>query len=222
VVEIEILSIQVGMPQTYDSALASEDGYDRSWESGIFKMQVSGPVTLTETNLAGDGQADLIHHGGPDRVLLIYSGDHYPDWEARFGRRLSYGSFGENLTVSDTDEKEVCIGDRWASDDIEIEVSQPRLPCFKLARRLDMPGLNLEVVANRRGGWYARALKTGLVEARQKLRLIDRPNPKWSIDRAFQVYMTEKKDRIILGELRNLPQLSTLWRESLTKRLEAR
>ena len=85
-----------------------------------------------------------------------------------------------------------------------------------------MPGLNLEVVKNRKGGWYCRTLKQGTVEAGQKLTLVDRPNPEWTIDRAFLIYMTEKKDRQVLQELHDLPQLSTLWRESLAKRLESR
>lgn len=216
------MSIQVGMPQRYDSPLASDDGQDRSWESGIFKHAITGPVHLGPTNLYGDGQADLVHHGGPDRALLIYSAEHYPAWEERFGYPLTYGSFGENFTVSNLDEQHVCIGDRWASDEIEIEVSQPRLPCFKLARRLDMPGLNLEVIQNRKGGWYCRTLKQGPVRAGQRLKLIERPNPAWNIDRAFHLYMTEKKDRLVLTELKDLPQLSTLWKDSLTKRLEAR
>ncbi len=210
------------MPKTYDSALASEDGQDRSWESGIFKSGIDGPVWLSETNLDGDGQADLVHHGGPDRAVLLYSSEHYPTWENRFARPLNYGSFGENFTVSTADEKTVSIGDIWVSDDIEIEVSQPRLPCFKLARRLDLPGLNLEVVEKRNGGWYARVLKQGNVERGKKLKLMSRPNPMWTIDRAFEIYMREKKNREILTELRDLPQLSTLWKDSLTKRLEAR
>ena len=219
-VEIEILSIQVGMPKTYDSPI--QDGEDRSWDSGIFKFGIEGPVWLGETNLAGDGQADLRVHGGPDRALLLYSAEHYPAWENRFGRLLSYGSFGENFTVSKVTEHDVCLGDRWVSDEIEIEVSQPRLPCFKLARRLDMPGLNLEVIANRKGGWYARTLKQGHVQRGEKLTLVNRPNPSWTIDRAFHVYMTEKRDREMLFELCDLPQLSTLWKESLAKRLAAR
>ena len=218
--EIEILSIQVGLPKSYDSP--SQDGEDRSWESGIFKSTVDGPVYLGETNLLGDGQADLRVHGGPDRALLLYSAEHYPEWEERFGHPVSYGGFGENFTVSGTDETKVCIGDIWLSNDIEIEVSQPRLPCFKLARRLSKPGLNLEVIKNRKGGWYARTLKQGTVESGQKMTLVKRPNPRWNIDRAFHIYMSEKKDREILIELHDLPQLSTLWKQSLTKRLSAR
>ncbi len=218
--EVEILSIQAGMPKTYNSPLAFEDGQDRSWESGIFKYEIKGPIHLGETNLIGDGQADLVHHGGPDRALLIYTADHYPAWNERFGRTLEFGSFGENFTVKGTDEREVCIGDIWSSDDIEIEISQPRLPCFKLARRLNTPGLNIEVVKNRKGGWYTRVLRQGYVERGQRLRLIARPNPTWNIDRAFHLYMTEKKNHEVLRELHDLPQLSTLWRDSLAKRLK--
>ena len=221
-VEIGILSIQVGMPKTYDSPTASGDGQDRSWDSGIFKFGLEGPVFLGETNLVGDGQADLRVHGGPDRALLIYSAEHYPAWETRFGRPLTYGSFGENFTVTKATELEVCLGDVWVSDDIEIEVSQPRLPCFKVARRLDWPGLNVEIIANRKGGWYARVLKQGFVERGQNLRLVARPNPTWNIDRAFHLYMTEKNDMVVLKELHGLPQISTLWKDSLAKRLLAR
>jgi MOSC domain-containing protein YiiM len=160
-VEAEILSIQVGMPKTYDSDLASHDGEDRSWESGIFKSGIMGPVWLSENNLVGDGQADLRVHGGRDRAILIYSAVHYPEWEARANCDLEFGSFGENITVSNLTELDVCLGDVWASGDIEIEVSQPRLPCFKLARRNNWPGLNLEVIKNRKGGWYARVLRQG-------------------------------------------------------------
>jgi MOSC domain-containing protein YiiM len=211
-VEAEILSIQVGMPKTHD-------GEDRSWESGIFKSGIMGPVWLSENNLVGDGQADLRVHGGRDRAILIYSAVHYPEWEARANCDLEFGSFGENITVSNLTELDVCLGDVWASGDIEIEVSQPRLPCFKLARRNNWPGLNLEVIKNRKGGWYARVLRQGNVEPHQHLQLIHRPHPTWSIDRAFRVFMSEKKDHQVLQELRDLPQLSTLWKESLTKRL---
>ncbi len=194
-VEAEILSIQVGMPKTYESPMTAQDGEGRTWDSGIFKHGIEGPVFLGETNLGGDGQSDLVHRGGPDRALLIYSARHYPEWESHANRSLEFGSFGENLTVSDVTELDVCLGDIWATKDIEIEVSQPRLPCFKLARRLNWPGLNVEVIKNRKGGWYTRVLKQGMVERDQTLRLVDRSHPTWTIDRAIRLYMSEKKTR---------------------------
>ncbi|MBS1701195.1 MAG: MOSC domain-containing protein [Armatimonadetes bacterium] len=213
----EILSVQVGLPKVYQSA--SDDGEDRTWSSGIFKRAVEGPVHLGETNLDGDGQADLVHHGGPDRALLLYSAAHYPFWEDRFGHSLEFGSFGENLTITDMDELQVCLGDRFTIGEVEIEVSQPRLPCFKLARRLDKPGLNLEVMENRRGGWYTRTLKSGSIQRGDRLQQTAQPNPQWTIDRCFATFISEKKDRDVLAELAALPQLSELWRTNLQRRL---
>lgn len=218
-VESRILSVQVGQPKVYQSPKAVDDGEDHTWSSGIFKFAVEGPVRLDETNLGGDGQADLVHHGGPDRALLIYSAEHYPNWEKRFERSFEFGSFGENFTVTSVDEHSICLGDRWEANDILVEVSQPRLPCFKLARRLDIPGLNVEVMNNRRGGWYARTLKQGNVEKGETLRLVDRPNPNWTIDRCFDLFLHEKKDPGPLRELLDLPQLSELWKDRLAQRL---
>lgn len=218
-VESRILSVQVGQPKVYQSPKAVDDGEDHTWSSGIFKFAVEGPVRLGETNLGGDGQADLVHHGGPDRALLIYSAEHYPNWEKRFERSFEFGSFGENFTVDGVDERQVCLGDRWISDDIEIEISQPRLPCFKLARRLDLPTITKEVMDSRTGGWYARTVKQGDVQAGQMLALAARPNPDWTIERCFSVFLTEKRDKDALLELAGLPQLSQLWRDNLDRRI---
>ncbi len=214
-----IVSIQIGLPKVYQHVVEGDDGEDRAWSSGIFKRVVEGPVWLGKTNLTGDGQADLVHHGGSDRALLLYSADHYPWWTQQFGHDIEFGSFGENLSVTGIDEHSVCLGDRWASDEIEIEISQPRLPCFKLARRMSKPGLNVTVMENRKGGWYARTLRTGNVMKGQKLELLERRHPDWTIDRAFDVFIHEKRDSSVLQALVDIPELSQLWQDNLNKRL---
>jgi MOSC domain-containing protein YiiM len=210
---VVIKSIQVGLPRTYDIHDAS-----RSWESGIFKAVVTGPVFLSDTNLEGDGQADLDHHGGPDRSILMYADGHYPFWEDRLGRPLEPGSFGENLLIEGADELTVCIGDVYESAGVTVEVSQPRLPCSKLARRLSTPGLNVEVMENRKGGWYVRTLRKGHVEAGDAFELISRPHLDWTVDRAFAAYI-QKTDRAWLRELADLPPISQLWRDTIAERL---
>lgn len=79
--------------------------------TGIFKTPCSEPIYLGKEGLAGDGQADLKHHGGPDKALCVYSLEHYPYWERELGKKLDPGAFGENLTVTGLMETEVCIGD---------------------------------------------------------------------------------------------------------------
>ena len=212
-----ILSIQVGMPKTMTHA-STVDGVDSEWTSGIFKYTVPGPVFVGNTNLVGDGQDDLVHHGGPDRAVLIYSALHYPGWEAQLGLPLPPGAFGENFTVETPTEAEVCLGDIWETNTITLEVSQPRLPCYKLARRLNAPGLNIKVMEAMRGGWYCRVLKEGNAETGDLLKLTSRPHPEWTVTRAFYTYLHAKEDPAALRELGKLECLSVLWKDGISGR----
>src|SRR5690606_18685860 len=108
---------------------------DRPWTTGFFKEPTLGPVWLGRTNLEGDGQADLVHHGGPDKAVLAYSADHYAAWrEVLNNPALPFGAFGENFTIEGLKEADVCIGDTWkVGDEATIQLSQPRQPCWKLA-----------------------------------------------------------------------------------------
>src|SRR5687768_12706975 len=106
-----LVSIQVGQPQTHGREGAA-DPFDRPWTSAFFKTPVAGPVFVGRTNVTGDCQADLEHHGGVDKAVLAYSADHYPLWRAELNRPdLCFGGFGENLTIEGLDEQGVCIGD---------------------------------------------------------------------------------------------------------------
>lgn len=217
--ECTILSIQVGKPQVLQ--LSQDDaGDDRTWKSGIFKSRVEGPIWLGDTNLEGDGQANLVHHGGLDRALLVFAAKHYARWSEHLGRTLDSGSFGENWTVDSLDEDSVCMGDRWGTGDVEIEISQPRVPCVNLSRRLSTPGLHQEIMDAGHGGWYARVMRQGFVEAGERLTLLERRHPDWPVSRAYRVYMDKQSERQDAQELASLPCLSLLWVETLGKRIQ--
>ena len=56
--------------------------------------------------------------------------------EQHFGRDdLTYGQFGENLTVDGLPDEEVCIGDRYRIGEAEFEVTQPRVTCYRVGMR---------------------------------------------------------------------------------------
>lgn len=193
------------MPKEYGSE-------DASWESGIFKHPISGPVYLSPTGLNGDGQSDLVHHGGPDRALLLVNFDLIQKWGIKHNFEPGYGSFGENVTISGLNAEEVCLGDIWELGEVTLEVSQPRLPCSKLGRRLDRPSIVADLMQACEGGWYCRALKTGKIEAGQDLKLVNRPYPEITIRRAFDVFVYQRKDHAQLIELRKIEALSELWK----------
>lgn len=213
----ELVSIQVGTPRTLGAEGSSAD---RPWTTGFIKLAVAGPVWLGRTNLAGDGQADLVNHGGPDKAVCVYPAAHYPPWRADLALPLEYGAFGENVTVGGLTEVDVCIGDVWAVGAAVVQVSQPRQPCWKLARRWAVKDLAIRVQQTGRTGWYFRAVREGAVEAGVPLTLIERPQPDWTVGRANEVMHHRKTDFALAAELAEVPALSASWRATLRNRAE--
>jgi MOSC domain-containing protein YiiM len=210
-------SIQVGLPRDYGQAEAANP-FDRPWTTGFYKQPVSGPVSVGRLGLSGDGQADLANHGGPDKAICAYAAHHYPDWRTALALELPSGAFGENFTIAALTEPEVCIGDVWRIGGAVLQVSQPRQPCWKLARRWRIKDLAAQVVENGKTGWYFRVLTGGAVEAGAAFELTDRPQPDWTVERANQVMHHDKHDLAAAAELAAVPELSVSWKMSLRGR----
>ena len=215
-----LYSVQAGMPKSYGFEDAA-DPHDKSWTTGFFKSPIEGPVFVGSTNLTGDGQADLKNHGGVDKAVLAYSADHYPKWREELPLPdMPCGAFGENLTIAGLSEESVCIGDVFRVGEVVFEVSQPRQPCWKLARRWRMHDLTGLVVGNGRSGWYLRVLDQGSVEAGMPVTLIERPNPAWSIARANVILHHRRTDLALTLELADVPRLADSWVQELRERAE--
>ena len=133
---------------------------------------------------------------------------------------MHWGDFGENFTVSELTEQEVCIGDVWSVGDALVQVSQPRQPCWKLARRWDINDLALQVQETGFTGWYFRVLKEGLVQRDASLWLVDRSHEQWTIAAANHLMHQDKHDRTGSALLASISELSHSWRNTMTKRAE--
>ena len=215
-----LVSIQVGKPKNYgfDDAI---NAHDQPWTTGFFKSPIEGPVFVGATNLVGDGQADLINHGGIDKAVLAYSADHYPKWRGELRiPDMPFGAFGENLTVTGLSEESVCIGDIFKIGGVTFEVSQPRQPCWKLARRWRMHELVRLVVHSGRTGWYLRVMDEGWIEAPTPVTLAERPNPEWPIARANKILHHRRTDLPLTLELAAVPRLADSWVGELRARAE--
>lgn len=216
-----LASIQVGLPRPCGTDGAA-DPMDRPWTTGFWKQPVVGLVRLGVTNLEGDGQADLVHHGGPDKAVLAYSADHYVAWRGELGLPdLPFGAFGENFTIEGLTEADVCLGDTWiVGNETRVQVSQPRQPCWKLARRWRIKDLALQVQETGRTGWYLRVLTEGVVAAGMPLRLVARPHPAWPVARANRVMHRDKDDLRSAAALAAVPTLAASWKTTLLRRVE--
>ena len=140
---------------------------------------------------------------------------------------MQAGGFGENFTISSVNgamngamnETTVCIGDRFVIGAIELEVSQPREPCFKLVRRWKQPDLAKRVLEHNRGGWYLRVIREGIVATGDPVRRIANPFPRWTIAAAMQVMYHPKNDPKAADALACCPALSERWQLQMRKRL---
>lgn len=187
---------------------------ERRWVSAFDKQPVADAVRVTPAGIDGDAVADTVHHGGPDKAVLFYATSHYDGWRQSHPH-LPWpdGAMGENLTVTGIRETDVCIGDRYAvGDEVVIEVSQPRAPCWKINRRWADGSLLKEVVRTGRTGWYGRVVTGGTMRRGDACELIARPNPRWNVHRCNEVYFRRDDDA---SDLRELPQLSPAWTEGL-------
>lgn len=194
---------------------------EKPWTSGFLKESISEPLWLGMTNLEGDGQADLDHHGGPHKAVCVYPATHYPYWREQLRMEdLIGGDFGENFTVAELTEREVCIGDIWSVGEATVQVSQPRQPCWKLARRWDIKDLAYQVQQTGFTGWYFRVLNEGHVQRGMKIELIERRWEDWTIAAANHIMHHDKHNQVAAAKLASVPALSPSWQTTLTKRAE--
>lgn len=141
-------------------------------ETGIVKKPTSTTVFVAELGIVGDAIVDASVHGGADQAVYLYSQEDYDWWCKKLDRDIPPGMFGENLTLSTFGESPLNIGDRLHINNVILEVSAPRTPCFKLATRMGDSGFIKEFVQAARCGAYARVIKAGELTCGDEVALI--------------------------------------------------
>jgi MOSC domain-containing protein YiiM len=131
---------------------------------------------------------------------------------------VEHGAFGQNFTIAGLTEHQLCIGDVWSVGEARVQVSQPRQPCWKLARKWRMDDLPDRIVQSGRTGWYFRVLRSGTVEGGALLTLVERPHPSWTIAAANDVMYTRPHNLALTAVLAAVPELSASWRAALAGR----
>ena len=156
---MKVLSINVSLPKEVEWE-------GRKISTSIFKTPVVGRRRVARLNIEGDGQSDLMAHGGEHRAVFVYQEESYDYWRGVLGRDdLHYGQFGENLTVEGLADSEVCIGDRFQIGTVVFEVTQPRVTCYKVALSTGVREMPALLVSHKRPGFYFRVIVEGEMEA---------------------------------------------------------
>ncbi|ETI70754.1 MOSC domain-containing protein [Neobacillus vireti] len=210
----------VGLPKTVGNKEAVNP-MEREWTSAIFKEPVEGPIWVGKTGLTGDGQGDLKHHGGPEKAVFAYSFENYRYWQEQLDiKEISSGGMGENLVMGNVNEETIAIGDTFQIGEAVIQVSQPRQPCWKPARRFKVKNLALLLQNTGKTGWYFRVLKEGYVKDGQTFTLVDRPYPQWTVQKCNQIIHSRQQNLVEMRELAYCELLAPGMRATLEKRIE--
>lgn len=209
---MQLLSLNVGKP-----AVLQYNG--KPVETGIYKQPREGKVYLSSIQLDGDGQADLVNHGGKDKAVCVYCVEHYPYWKKELNAELPFGAFGENFTVSGMVESEVHIGDIFEIGEALVQVSLPRQPCFKLGIRHNKPDFPLQVQNTGFTGYYLRVLREGAVTSGLSFRIAQRHQAALSVAEVNRLKYHDKYDLAGIAALLEVEELAEGWRESFRKRL---
>lgn len=202
----KVISVNVGLPTELVSG-------DRSITTGIIKTPVSGPVRVRTLNLDGDGQADLTVHGGVDKAVYLYPSEHYEFWQQELGQKLPWAAFGENLTVAGLLETNVGIGDQLAIGTAVVAISQPRLPCYKLAAKFEREDMIRRFLDSRRTGFYVRVLQEGELQAGDSIAVLHEDPARLTIRELTDVYLTKNPDRKQIERVLSVPTLPRSWHD---------
>jgi MOSC domain-containing protein YiiM len=192
----------------------------RSVQTSIFKTPVSRRVHVTRGNIEGDQQSDLSVHGGPEKAVYAYPAEHYNFWRRELAdAELTWGAFGENFTIEGLLEDDVWIGDRYRVGTVELVVTQPRMPCYKLAIRFERPDMVKRFHQSRRSGFYLAVEREGEVGAGDAIERFARDERRLTVADVVALYATDSANQPLLENASDHPSLPAAWREYFRKRL---
>jgi MOSC domain-containing protein YiiM len=209
---MRIISLNVGLPsaQLYEGREVITAGAKQPVPRAILRF----------TNFDGDGQADELNHGGFEKAVCVYPFDHYPYWNRQLRRDLKPGAFSENLTVWGAIETEVCVGDVFRIGEAMVQVSQPRMPCAKLAGKNESKMLPKVIADTGYTGFYMRVLSEGLVAAGDSFDLKRAHSERITIAEVNNIIYEKSYDVALIERLAELAEFSEVGRALFARRLQ--
>jgi MOSC domain-containing protein YiiM len=210
---VKVVSVNVGSPRQVDWR-------GRKVLTSIWKTPAKGRVRVEKLNLAGDQQADLSVHGGPDKAVYVYPSEHYKFWSREFpSMDLPWGAFGENLTTEGLLEGEMKIGDHIRIGSAECAVTQPRMPCYKLGIRFGREDMVKRFLRSGRTGFYLSVLCEGEVGGGDSIEFTVRDPHEVTVADIAALYGHDADNQTLLQRAVDLPALPASWRDYFRKRL---
>jgi len=210
---MKILSINVSEPQkvTFNG---------KELITSIYKKPVSNRVQVTSQGIEGDRQADLSVHGGYDKAVYAYSYSHYKLWSEHLKKEFNeYGLVGENLTIDSFAENDIRIGDRFKINDCVLQVSQPRIPCYKIGIKMNSRDFPRMFSQSGLLGSYLRVVEEGSIEQGDTIEKIHEENNSMSIKEIASILFVDIKNIELMKKALDIDSLTEEIKEKFRERL---
>lgn len=188
--------------------------------SGIKKYPVE-KAYLSKTGFKDNEQGDLVHHGGANKALFLFSVLTYEKINSHFDNifdMTNMAYFGENLILSNVCEDDICVGDILNIGQTKVQITQPRQPCWKLSANTNQKNMTKFIFDSGLTGWYAKVLEEGIICQNDKVILEKRSYPNLSIKKLNQLIINPMHDEALTLEALNCKELGKAFFESLSKR----
>jgi MOSC domain-containing protein YiiM len=212
---MQVVSVNIGLPRPVETPAGIV-------LTSIFKSPVSGRVAVRRHNLEGDRQSDLSVHGGPNKAVYAYSSEHYPYWTQQLpDTDLVLGNFGENLTITGLTEERAHIGDHYRIGSSILRVTQPRMPCFKLAIRFERADMIKRFWKSGRSGIYFSIVEEGELGSGDEIELVEEHPARVAVADVVKVFKYEITDPEIYARVMEAP-IAGSWKEDIRERWAAR
>jgi len=211
----ELVSLNVGIPREVDTPRGAVT-------TAVFKTPTDRRLRVEPHNVQGDRQADLISHGGENKAVYGYPIEHYPLWSEELDRTdLEHGQFGENLTTRGLLEREVRLGDVFSIGTTFLQISQPRVPCFKLGIRMGDPGFVRTFLRSGRLGFYFRIVEPGELGVGDAIHRVERGATDITVYELWELCFGDGSDLDRMKLALAIPTLADEWRRPLLAKVSA-
>ncbi|WP_343488450.1 MOSC domain-containing protein [Allomuricauda sp. d1] len=189
---MKVISTNIGKPTTVPWR-------GREIQTGIFKYPVKKSIFLQKEDVKHDAVIDRKHHGGEFKACYLFGADYYGYWKEKYPKLdWNWGMFGENLTVEGLDENQLCVGDIFKVGTANVQVTEPRQPCYKLGIRFGTQKILKEFIDFGHSGTYVRILEEGHVKEGDKLKLHEKSVSPLTVQQYNELVNSRKKDASIL------------------------
>lgn len=192
-----MLSVNVGAGADKPYAKVRLTGIDKRPADGPVAVRAPGPKRGV-SGVAGDFIGDERHHGGDRQAVYAFQREDLDRWQGELGRELPNGCFGENLTTVGIDLEQVLLGERWTVGDpatgeaLELQVTDPRIPCRTFSGFLAERGWVKRFTADARPGTYLSVVRPGQVRAGDEIRRTFVPDHDVTIGLLFRATTTQR------------------------------